>query len=81
MPETEKENKPQTDAQKKRRWQNTRRMAWLAAISGCLLFPALVAATDSDNLAQAAMPFYLFTGSVVGVYIGFSTAEDKWRKQ
>lgn len=77
--ETGPENKPETAEQRKRRWANTRRMAWLAMIAGCL-FPVLLVISENPELGKIAWPFYVFMGSVVGVYVGFSTAEDKWRK-
>lgn len=61
------------------RWRNRRRMAWSALIGG-LGFPLLVLATDSEQLTGIAGPFYAFVGAVVGAYIGFATADDKWQK-
>lgn len=61
----------------KLRWQNRRRMAWGALVGG-LVFPLAVVA--ESGVADIAMAFYLFVGSVVGAYIGFSTADDKWRQ-
>lgn len=60
----------------KDRWINRRRMAW-AALCSRLLFPILHLWTD---LSTIAVPFYLFTSSVVGAYIGFATIDDKWNK-
>lgn len=57
-----------------RRWKNRRRMAWMAMISG-VLYPALFYLTDSPHLAAIAVPFYMFIGMVVSVYIGASTWE------
>ena len=74
------ENAPQTDEQKQRRWQNTRRMAWMAFIAAAT-YPLAVYLGDSQQLTEIAWPFYLFMGSVVGVYVGFSTAEGKWSKR
>lgn len=74
------DNAPETIEQRERRWRHTRHMAWIAILSGCL-FPGLAVFTDSSQLGQIAMPFYLFVASVVGVFVGFSTAEDKWRRQ
>ena len=59
-----------------RRWRNRRRMAWLSLIAA-LGYPVLFWAVDSPHLASIAGPFYLFTGAVVGAYIGFATWEDK----
>lgn len=64
----------------KDRWKNRRRMAWLALIGG-LSYPVLLLATDSVQLGVIAMPFYMFVGAVVGAYIGFATADDKWQKK
>jgi hypothetical protein len=32
---------------------------------------------DGKSIVDVAMPFYLFVGSVVGAYMGFSTWGDK----
>lgn len=61
------------------RWKNRRRMAWLALCAG-LLFPVLLLLTESDQLGAVAGHFYLFTGAVVGGYIGFATIDDRWQK-
>ena len=71
------ENKPETVEQKERRWKNTRKMAWIAMIASCL-FPGLLVYTNNQHLVDIAMPFYGFMASVVGVYVGFSTYENKW---
>lgn len=60
------------------RWKNRRAMAWLALAAG-LLFPVLLLATESPQLGAVAAPFYLFVSAVVGAYIGFATADDKWQ--
>lgn len=57
-----------------RRWRNRRRMAWLCTFAS-ILYPLLAVATE--QAASIAGPFYLFTGAVVGAYIGFSTWDDK----
>lgn len=57
-----------------RRWRNRRRMAWLCTFAS-ILFPVLTIFTDQAS--TIAGPFYLFTGAVVGAYIGFSTWDDK----
>lgn len=59
------------------RWKNRRRMAWASLVAG-LVFPLLLLVTDSAQLGSVAGAFYLFVGSVVGAYIGFSTVDDKW---
>lgn len=58
------------------RWKNRRRMAWLATLSGLFFFPGLLLFTESDQLGAVAVPFYLFTSSIVAAYIGFSTWDD-----
>jgi hypothetical protein len=59
------------------KWKNMRRMAWLSLFAS-LTYPVLVyTASDSKGLVDMAMPFYLFTGSVLGAYMGFSTWGDK----
>lgn len=58
------------------RWKNRRRMAWLSMLAG-LCFPLLILTTDSPELGQVAVPFYLFVTSIVGAYIGFVTMDDK----
>jgi len=62
------------------RWKNRRRMAWCALLAS-LIFPLLAFIADSAQLTAIAMPFYMFTGAVVGAYIGFATADDKWQKK
>lgn len=59
------------------KWKNMRRMAWIS-LGVSLAFPVLVyMSPDGKALVDIAMPFYLFTGSVVGAYMGFSTWGDK----
>ncbi len=62
------------------RWRNRRRMAWVCLCAACL-YPGLLLITDSAELGNIAWPFYTFAGAVVGAYVGFSTLDDKWRKQ
>jgi hypothetical protein len=57
------------------KWKNMRRMAWISLVAG-LAFPLLLYATESAVLGTLAAPFYLFVGSVVGAYMGFSTWGD-----
>lgn len=59
------------------RWVNRRRMAWIALLSG-VTYPLLVLVTDSQQLKDIAVPFYMFVSAVVGAYIGFATVDDKW---
>jgi len=78
MTEENKEAEPQTKEQEKDRWRDTRRMAWLSMIAGCI-FPFLVVLTENQDLSGLAMPFYTFLGAVIGVYVGFSTWQSKWK--
>lgn len=64
----------------KERWVNRRRMAWISLIAG-IIYPLLVLFTDSPQLKDIAVPFYMFVSAVVGAYIGFSTVDDKWQKE
>jgi hypothetical protein len=41
----------------------------------------LLLVTESDQLGAIAGPFYVFVGAVVGAYIGFATADDRWQKE
>ena len=59
------------------RWKNRRRMAWFSLVGG-LVFPLLVYA--NTDLIGLSVAFYGFVGAVVGAYIGFATADDKWQK-
>lgn len=59
----------------KDRWNNRRRMAWLALIAG-LAFPVLLLFTESAQLGAVAGAFYGFAGAVVAAYIGFATWDD-----
>lgn len=61
----------------KDRWKNRRRMTWIAVIAG-VLYPLLILYTQSEQLGQIAVPFYLFVSSIVGSYFGFATVDDKW---
>lgn len=60
------------------RWKNRRWMAWICVLAG-ISYPLLVLFTQSQELSDIAMPFYMFVGSVVGAYIGFATYDDKWK--
>jgi hypothetical protein len=40
-------------------------------------YPLLVLGTNSRELGEIAVPFYMFIASVVGAYIGFATWDDK----
>lgn len=51
-------------------------MAWASLAAG-LGFPLLILGTESRELGDIAYPFYIFVGSVVGAYIGFSVVDDK----
>jgi hypothetical protein len=62
------------------RWKNRRKMAWAALMAG-LAYPLLLLYTESDQLGAVAGPFYIFTGAVVGAYIGFATVDDRWQKE
>lgn len=46
-----------------------------------VLYPLLVLASDSRQLGDIAIPFYMFVSAVVGAYIGFATIDDHWQKQ
>lgn len=58
------------------RWKNRRAMAWICCVAA-VFFPFLLLLTNGDQLAQVAVPFYLFVSSVVAAYIGFATVDDK----
>ena len=62
------------------RWKNRRHMAWVCMIAG-VGYPLLVLGTNSRELGEIAVPFYMFIASVVGAYIGFATIDDRWQKQ
>lgn len=62
------------------RWKNRRRMAWLCMGAG-ISYPLLVLGTNSKELGEIAIPFYMFVSAVVGAYIGFATVDDKWMRQ
>jgi hypothetical protein len=40
-------------------------------------YPLLVLGTNSRELGEIAVPFYMFIASVVGAYIGFAAWDDK----
>lgn len=62
------------------RWKNRRKMAWAALVAG-LMYPLLLLVTESQQLGEVAMPFYMFVSAVVGAYIGFATVDDKWKQE
>jgi hypothetical protein len=62
------------------RWKNRRKMAWLCMIAA-IGYPLLVLGTNSRELGEIAIPFYMFVSAVVGAYIGFATVDDHWQKQ
>jgi hypothetical protein len=62
------------------RWKNRRHMAWVCMVAG-IGYPLLVLGTNSRELGEIAVPFYMFIASVVGAYIGFATIDDRWQKQ
>ena len=39
-------------------------------------YPLLVLASDSRQLGDIAIPFYMFVSAVVGAYVGFASWED-----
>lgn len=53
------------------KWKNRRAMAWVSLVAS-LLFPLLLLYTENTQLGAIAGAFYLFTGAVVGSYIGFA---------
>lgn len=57
------------------RWKNRRRMAWVCMFAG-VGYPLLVLASNSRELGEIAMPFYMFISAVVGAYVGFATWDD-----
>lgn len=59
-----------------RRWQNMRRMAWIS-LSSSLVYPFLALFPEGERLVSMSAAFYMFTGAVVGAYMGFSTWGDK----
>ena len=61
------------------KWKYRRRLAY-ACTCGALLFPLILLKTTEPVVGVVAASFYLFCGSVVGAYIGFSTYHDKWDK-
>ena len=64
-------------ASERDKWKNRRAMAWVSLVAS-LLFPLLLLYTENTQLGAIAGAFYLFTGAVVGSYIGFATMDDKW---
>lgn len=72
------ENSPTPDP--KTRWQNRRRMAWIALISmlvvtGLSFF--VVAESRLKLLSDVINMFYLAMASIVGAYVGFATLDKK----
>ena len=73
-----------TKEQNERRWKNRRRMAWGAffatiAVVAILLTP-FVAETRITVMESIIVAFLWTMGAIIGLYIGFATADDKWKK-
>ena len=72
------ENDPKPDS--KSRWQNRRRMAWIA-LSSILIVTILaffvVAESRLKLLGDVINMFYLSMASIVGAYVGFATLDKK----
>jgi len=72
------ENKSTPDS--KSRWQNRRRMAWIA-LSSILVVTILaffvVAESRLKLLGDVINMFYLSMASIVGAYVGFATFDKK----
>jgi len=72
------ENKSTPDS--KSRWQNRRRMAWIA-LSSILVVTILaffvVAESRLKLLGDVINMFYLSMASIVGAYVGFATLDKK----
>ena len=64
----------------KSRWQNRRRMAWIA-LSSILIVTILaffiVAESRLKLLGDVINMFYLSMASIVGAYVGFATLDKK----
>ena len=61
-------------------WKNRRRMAYMSMYAA-LVFPCLIFASESETLAQIAIPFYAFVTGVVMTYITAATYEDTHAKK
>lgn len=69
----------------KDRWANRRKMAWIAlwaliAMGAATLVVALIkpeAATASGMVVSAIA---VSLAGIVGAYVGFATADDKWKQ-
>ena len=72
------ENKSTPDS--KSRWQNRRRMAWIA-LTSILVVTVLaffvVAESRLKLLGDVINMFYLSMASIVGAYVGFATLDKK----
>jgi Mn2+/Fe2+ NRAMP family transporter len=60
----------------RKRWKNRRIMTWVTLVVATILYPAL--SVYKTDLVEMSMAVYTFCTAVVGVYIGFATADDKW---
>ena len=72
------EETPKPDS--KSRWQNRRRMAWIA-LTSILVVTVLaffvVAESRLKLLGDVINMFYLSMASIVGAYVGFATLDKK----
>lgn len=69
-----------TQPNSKSRWQNRRRMAWIALISilvVTLLAFFVVEESRLKLLGDVINMFYLSMASIVGAYVGFATLDKK----
>lgn len=69
-----------TSPDPKLRWQNRRRMAWIALISiliVTILAFFVVVESRLKLLGDVINMFYLSMASIVGAYVGFATLDKK----
>jgi hypothetical protein len=50
-------------------------MAWIC-MAAAIGYPLLVLTSNSRELGEIAIPFYMFVSAVVGAYVGFASWED-----
>ena len=58
----------------KQQWRNRRYMAWIALVSGLLIFPW--ALTKYVNLGAISVVYYGLVTTVLAAYFGFATWHD-----
>jgi len=73
-----------TKEQQQLRWKNRRRMAWgsfyAMLVTMAVLLSPLVSEPKITVIESIVVAFFWTLGAIIGLYIGFATADSKWKK-